>query len=93
MVILNTLNIDLNSIHLFDYKTNAFTPFSLKTFEMEVEKLKKNLELFLSKFEDVNGYDLDNIQVNVGVSGNLLVIGAHGGITLTFSKIRSEKKA
>ena len=73
--------------HIFlDLGTNKTVVFEKDKLEDELDRIVKSLEIHFEKLEKIGSYGLSNVQVNMGVNGNILVIGINGGITLTYTQ-------
>lgn len=87
-------NIESEIKHFFyDSTNNAFKSFDKNELENELDKIAKTIQVHLTKLEEIGNFELDSVQVTLGVKGNILVIGVDGGITLTYSKIKSISKS
>lgn len=79
--------------HIFlDHETNKTVIFEKDTLENELDRIVKSLEIHFEKLEKIGNYELSNVQVNIGVNGNILVIGLNGGITLTYTQNSKQEK-
>lgn len=83
----NMMSVGSEIKHIFfDHDSNEIKTFEKDALENELDRIAKSLEIHFEKLEKIGGYELDNVQVVIGVKGDILVIGLDGGVTLTYRK-------
>lgn len=71
-------------IPFLDIKTQKVYLLKKKDFEEELEKIYSKISSTLSKFEKLGKYNLDEIDISLGVSGGFVVFSVKGGVTLRY---------
>jgi hypothetical protein len=72
-----------------DQKTKAVYFLSRKDFGERLNEIYERIKDTISRAEKLGKYELDEIEISVGVSGGILVLNVQGGITLRYSLPKS----
>jgi hypothetical protein len=80
---------ETDTIPFSDSKTREIYFLNRKDLEEELEKLYNKISGALVKVEKIGKYELNQIELSVGISGGILVLTVEGGITLKYSVPRS----
>ncbi len=67
-----------------DIKTKKVYLLNKKDLEDELEKIYSKISGTLSKFEKLGKYELDEIEISLGVSGGVIVFNVEGGVSLRY---------
>jgi hypothetical protein len=76
---------NLDVIRFTDARTKKIRFFKKKDFETELKKIYDTITATLPKIGKIGKYQLKDIELSVGVSGNFVVVTVEGGITLRYS--------
>jgi Skp family chaperone for outer membrane proteins len=58
-----------------------------KNFEEELQKIYDKISSALTRVQKIGNYQLNEIEISVGMSSGILVLTLEGGITFRYSKI------
>ena len=67
-----------------DIKTKKVYFLKKKDLEKELEKIYNQISGILSKFEKLGKYNLNEVEISLGVSGGIIVFNVEGGVTLRY---------
>jgi hypothetical protein len=68
-----------------DVKTKQIRSLKRKDFEAELKKIYDTISATLPRIGKLGKYELKDIELSVGVSGNFVVVTVEGGIVLRYS--------
>ncbi len=71
-------------IAFLDSRTQKVCILKKKDLDKELKKLHNKMSAMLSKIEKLGNYNLDGVDISLGVSAGLLVFDVKGGVTLHY---------
>jgi hypothetical protein len=81
----NQITRSSQDIGFADARTKDVSFFRRKDFEAELKKIYAAITAALPSIRKLGDYELKDIELSVGVSGDFVVVTVEGGITLRYS--------
>jgi Skp family chaperone for outer membrane proteins len=77
----------VDAIAFHDANTKQVYFLKRKNFEEELQKIYDKISSALTRVQKIGNYQLNEIEISVGMSSGILVLTLEGGITFRYSKI------